>query len=93
MRKNQTYQNILFDNVQKLASFVNDKQKHIQFEVPFSKMQRNDLITLQQCILTMTSAERKRLGISKSGLWYQKKKLASGSSVRLYGKVLKKLGQ
>ena len=31
------------------------------------------------------------IGISKSGLWYQKKKLAQGKMIKVYGKVLSKL--
>ena len=39
----------------------------------------------------MTPAKRKALGISKSGLWYQKKKVMEGKSPKLYDKVLLKL--
>lgn len=34
-----------------------------------------------------------RLGISKSGPWYQKRRLVEGKSVMVYGKVLTKIEQ
>jgi hypothetical protein len=38
----------------------------------------------------MAFAERQALGTSKSGLWYQKKKLAEGKRIKVYSKVLSK---
>jgi CRISPR-associated protein Cas1 len=39
----------------------------------------------------MTHDERKRFGINKSTLWYEKKQLAEGKTVKIYNKVLSKL--
>jgi hypothetical protein len=57
------------------------------------RIQRNDTLELQQRILAITPTERKRRGINKSTLWYQKKKkkLADGKKMKLYHKVLTKL--
>lgn len=44
-------------------------------------------------ILTMAFAERKALGTSKSGLWYQTKKLAEDNTIKVHGKVLSKIGK
>jgi CRISP-associated protein Cas1 len=63
----------------------------LELAIPTVKIQRNDPLELQQGILEMSPAERKRLGINKSTLWYQKKKLAAGKSVKVYSKVFKKL--
>ena len=39
----------------------------------------------------MKPGERRRLGINKSTLWYQKKKVTEGKTLRVYGKVLAKM--
>ena len=39
----------------------------------------------------MTPEERKRLGINKSTLFYMKKNLQEGKSIKIYDKVLTKL--
>lgn len=89
--KNYTYQNILLDNVQQLANHVIGKQAEVKFNVPLVRIRRNDILEVQRRILTMTAGERKALGISKAGLWYQKKKLAEGKTIKVYDKVLSRL--
>jgi CRISPR-associated protein Cas1 len=90
--KNHTYQYILFDNIQQLANFIVGKKKgSMKFDIPVIKLQRNDSLELRQRILAMSLAERKKFGINKSTLWYQKKQLVKGKSIRLYRKVLSKL--
>jgi len=86
--KNYAYQNILFDNVQQLSNFILGKRKDWHLTIPSMKIRRNDPIDLQQKILTMSPAERKRLGINKSTLWYEKKRLAEGKKIKVYRKVM-----
>ena len=83
---NYTYQNILFDNVQQLSNFILGKRKDRQLTIPSMKIRRNDPIDLQQEILTMSPAERKRLGINKSTLWYEKKPLLKERKSKFTGK-------
>ena len=90
-KRNHTYQNILFDNVQQLANFIVGKRKDLQFVIPQVKIQRNDPLELQQKILAMSPTETKRRGINKSTLWYQKKNLARGNRIRVYEKIMSKL--
>ena len=89
--KNHTYQSILLDNVQQLANHILGKRAELQVNVPSFKIQRNDVLEVRQRILTMTPAERKRRGINKSTLWYQKRQLGQGKSVKIYGKALSKI--
>ncbi len=89
--RNATYQTILFRNVKALATFILGKSETLAFEVPTSIINRNDTIDNKQRFVTGTPDERKRLGINKSTLWYKKKKLAEGKTVKIYGKVLSKL--
>ena len=42
--------------------------------------------------LFISPEERKRLGINKSTLWYQKKNLIEGKKIKLYTNVLSKIG-
>lgn len=89
--KNYSYQNILFDAVQRLANFILDRNPHLNFEIPSVKITRNDTIELKEKIMNMTSTERKARGINKSTLWYQKRRLAEGSTMKAYSKVRSKL--
>lgn len=89
--RNASYQTIFYRNVQTFANFLIGKGMTLSFDVPALADKRNDDLDIQRRILTMTPAERKSLGISKSGLWYQKKKLAEGRRIKVYGKVLSKL--
>lgn len=88
--KNYSYQNILFDNIQRLASFVSEKNEELTFNVPLIKIERDDSVILQERILKMTPEERKRLGISKTTLWHQKSNLLRGKMIKIYDKTLMK---
>lgn len=90
--KNHAYQNILLDNVQQLANYVSDNRSEVKFNIPLFKIPRNDVLEVRQRILIMSAEERKKLDISKSGLWYQRKKLAEGKTLKVYGKTISKYG-
>ena len=89
--RNYTFQNILFDQVQQLANFVSEKVKTLEFSIPEPRMLRDDSLEMREQILSITPEERKRLGINKSTLWYQKRNLRNGKSIRIYNKVRSKL--
>ena len=90
--RNATYPTILSGNIHGLANFVIGRNKELSFDIPRLAVKRNDNLDVQQRILIMTPAERKSLGISKSGLWYQKKRIAQEKALKVYDKVLSKLG-
>ncbi|MGI0061367.1 MAG: CRISPR-associated endonuclease Cas1 [Nitrosotalea sp.] len=91
-KKNYAYQSILFDNIQKLANFILEKDdKLIEFYVPRIIINKNDSLELRNKILDMTIEERKRLGIGKTTYWYMKKNLQDGKRIKIYDKVLSKL--
>lgn len=90
--KNYAYQNILYDNVQKLANYVSEKDgKSLEFNVPKLTIANNDSLELRNKVLNMTLEERKRRGISKTAYWYMKKNLKDGKRIKFYGKTLKKI--
>jgi CRISPR-associated protein Cas1 len=89
--KNYSFSNILHENVLRLANYITDKTEKINFDVPKLGIKRNDDVTLQEKILSMTPSERKKLGINKSTLWYMKKNLKSGSKIKVYKNTFEKL--
>ncbi|MFB5613243.1 MAG: CRISPR-associated endonuclease Cas1 [Nitrosarchaeum sp.] len=90
-KKNFAYQNILYDNISQLAQFISNKKKTIEFAVPNMEINRDDTILLREKILAMSPENRKKLGINKSTLWYIKRNISSGKSVKIYDKILSKL--
>ncbi|MGI0014893.1 MAG: CRISPR-associated endonuclease Cas1 [Nitrososphaera sp.] len=80
--KSFTYQNILLDSVQQLANFILGKRKDLRLAVPSIQIGRTDSLDVRQRILSITPDRRKELGINKSTLWYQKKKLAEGGRIK-----------
>jgi len=93
--KNYSYQSILFDSVQQLANFILDKRKDVRgiFVIPKTSIERDDDLELRDQILKMSPAERKKLGINKSTLWYMKKNIEAGKSIKIYNKVYSKLAE
>jgi CRISPR-associated protein Cas1 len=84
---NFTYENILYDNVNILANFIIGKKNRLEFNIPLIEIERNDEIEQRDKILSITSEERKRLGINKSTLWYQQKHIREGKRIKLYKKT------
>jgi len=86
--KHYSYQIILQDNLRQLVSFIVDKKKEFDFVIPKMNLNRNDNLELREKILSMTPYERKKLGINKSTLWYIKKNLSEGKTLKIYEKIL-----
>ena len=89
--RNASYQTILSGNIQRLAHFVNGKNKVLAFDIPTLVIKRNDAVEIQRHILAMTPSERKRRCINKSTLWYQKRNLEKGKRIKVYNGVLTKM--
>ncbi len=49
--------------------------------------------TIRNRVLTLTPQDRKRLGINKSTLWYMQKHIREGKRIKVYGKIMNKLGK
>ena len=90
---NATYQPVLSDNIRMLANCLTGKIKILSFNIPSTAIVRKDTFDIQQRIMTMTPNEKKRLGISKSGLWYQRKRLLERGTIKVYKNVLTKLNK
>jgi len=89
--KNYHHQNILSENIRGLALYISDKKKIFNFDIPLVTIHRNDTSLLRKRILAMTPENRKNLGINKSTLWYIKKNISDGKTVKIYDKIMSKL--
>jgi len=89
--KNYSYQIILQDNIQQLSNFILEKKKEFDFVIPKINLNRNDSLELREKILSMTTEERKQLGLNKSTLWHIKKSLSEGKTPKIYDKILLKI--
>ena len=76
----------LLDNIRKLADYVSNKSNVLEFYIPEVKIDRNDDIEVRDKILSITPAERKRLKINKSTLWYRQKAIKDGKKIKIYTK-------
>ena len=90
-KRNFAYQNILYDNISQLAQYISNKKKSIEFVVPHITINRNDDLQIREKILSMTPDERRKLGINKSTLWYIKKNISDGKTMKIYDKIMYKL--
>ena len=70
--------------LRKLADHVSDRSNVLEFYIPEVKIDRNDDIAVRDKILSITPAERKKLKINKSTLWYQKKRITEGKRIKFY---------
>lgn len=91
--KNYSYQIILQDNLQQFSNFIVEKKKEFDFGIPKIKLNRIDELELREKILSMTSEQRKQLGLNKSTLWYIKKNLSEGKTPKIYRKILTNIQQ
>jgi len=90
-KKYFAYQNVLYNNISQLAQFIAEKKKTLEIRVPPIRINRDDNLELRNKILSMSPEERKRLGISKSTLWYMKKNVSSKDRMKIYDKILEKI--
>ena len=75
-----------------LANYIMGKSGKLQFNVPEFKIKREDNTDIRSKVLSLTPQDRKRLGINKSTLWYMQKHVKEGKKVKIYGKIVNKLG-
>lgn len=55
------------------------------------KIEREDSLDIREKISKMSPEQRKKLRINKSTLWYMKKNLKSGKSIKIYDKTWSKI--
>lgn len=75
-----------------LANYIIGKSSKLQFNVPEFVIKRDDNTDIRSKVLGLTPKDRKRLGINKSTLWYMQKHIREGKKIKIYGKIVNKLG-
>src|SRR2546427_4582559 len=66
------------------------KSTQVRYPYPF-ELRRQDDVATRERILSMTNAEARRAGISKTTLWYMKRDLAQNQRRKLHAKLLERL--
>ncbi len=89
--QNFTYQNILYNEVRRIANYITGKQDKLEFNIPLIRINRNDELQLRNRIMSITTEERKKLGLNKSSVWTAQKNIRLGKRIKVYKKVLVKL--
>jgi CRISPR-associated protein Cas1 len=81
----------LQDNVRILASYVSGNARTVLFNIPEINMRREDSVDIRNRILSMTSEERRKLGLARNTLFYMRKNIQKGKKIKIYGKVSAKM--
>ena len=90
--KNYSYQNVLYENVRLLANYMLGKANRLTFVIPQMESSRADNINVRNTISNMSPEERRKLGIRRNTLWYMKKNIKEGKRIKIYDKVMTKMG-
>jgi CRISPR-associated protein Cas1 len=87
----RTFDAILFESARKLARHLLGQSKRLSLDFPFGAFDGALDAQAAEMVSALTYADARRLGISKAGLFYMKRRAAEGKPLRLYGKVARKL--
>ena len=90
-KKQHTLDNILFENIRMLSSYISGKSKELNFNIPEIRIERVDNKEIRSNIMSIDPQKRKALGINKSTLWYEQKKIKEGKEIKVYGKTRVKI--
>ena len=86
--KNHSYEFLLQDSTRNLEKYITGKTKELSFSTPEIKLDRMDSLRVIERIMSITPEKRKKLGINKSTLWYQQKKIRAGKVIKLYKQMV-----
>lgn len=87
----RTFDAILFETARKLARHLLGQSKRLDLGFPFAAFDGALDSDTAQTISALTYANARRLGISKAGLFYMKRRAAEGKPLRVYGNVARRL--
>ncbi|MCL4325837.1 MAG: hypothetical protein M1481_03315 [Candidatus Thermoplasmatota archaeon] len=76
-----------YENIRELNRYISGKVKTLEFKIPDIEISRNDTIDIKNKIMSIDAEKRKALKINKSTLWYQKKKIKEGKTIKMYNKT------
>ncbi|MGA7923300.1 MAG: hypothetical protein WCA77_04920, partial [Thermoplasmata archaeon] len=87
----RTFDAILFETARKIARNLLGQSKRLDLNFPFGAFDGALDADVAETVSALTHADARRLGISKAGLFYMKRRAAEGKPLRLYGKVARKV--
>ncbi|MGH9921104.1 MAG: CRISPR-associated endonuclease Cas1 [Nitrososphaerales archaeon] len=87
----RTFDALLFETTRNLARYLLDESKGLSLDYPFGAFDGVLDNDAAETVSALTYADARRLGISKAGLFYMKRRAAEGKPLRLYEKVARKL--
>jgi hypothetical protein len=93
-----TWETALLQEAQRSGEEVSTERRKVRtfsFGLPLPEIHPETLrgADVAATIADLTVAEARKLGISKTTLWYQQKRLSEGAPVRVYRKVARRLGR
>lgn len=59
-KKNYSYQNILYDNIQNMANFISDKKTKFEFNIPKLRTNEIDYLAIKERILKKSLKEERK---------------------------------
>ena len=89
--KQFTLDNILYENVRTLSNYISGKSKVLDFDIPEIRIERVDNKGVRSMIMSIDPIKRRELGINKSTLWYQQKKIKEGKEIKVYKRTRVKI--
>jgi CRISPR-associated protein Cas1 len=89
--KKWKWDTIILNKTQELARFLVDKTADLDFTKPYPPLERTDNIELRKRILSLSTKDADKLGISKSTLSDLRKHARNSKPFKIYTPVLKKL--
>ena len=81
----------MFENVRLLSKYLLGKSKTLDFSIPEIRIERVDSKDAMSKIMSIDPQKRKALGINRSTLWYQQKKIKEGKAIKVYEKTKVKM--
>ena len=81
----------MFENARIFGKYLSGKSNVLEFNIPDLKITRVDSKDIRSKIMAIDPEKRKELGINKSTLWYQQKKIKEGNIIKVYGKTKVKI--
>ena len=85
--KHYALDSILYENVRILSDYISGKSKKLEFNIPEIRIERVDNKEVRSRIISIDPQKRKELGINKSTLWYQQKKIKEVEEIKVYNKT------
>jgi len=81
----------MFENIRELSKYITGNSKSLEFTIPEIEIKRNDNSQIRERIMSIDPEKRKELKINKSTLWYQRKNIKEGKTIKTYNETKVKI--